>query len=113
MKVHASTPSMVAGMHEAAIPHGTFAPSPLRGEGWDEGRVFAANQSPSPLRGEGRGEGPIVARIFTPARRALAFVRRLTHLFRTRVPSPPPSPPRGEGARGGRASGHPLCLLLV
>src|SRR6185312_1619450 len=93
MNAHLSIGLTGARRHEGANPHGTFAPSPPRGEGWDEGRI--------------------VARESTYARNAVAFVSGLFHLFRKRVPSPPPPPPRGEGASVRLALGIALCLLLI
>ncbi len=53
---------------------GTLAPSPVRGEGWGEGTLLRKS--------------------------ALAFFKQcIPHLYRQARPSPPPSPPRGEGAR--------------
>jgi flagellar P-ring protein FlgI len=56
--------------------------------------------APSPLRGEGWGEGDELAMIVTfTANRCSDFFHAKDSLFRKIVPSPQPSPRRGEGAK--------------
>jgi flagellar P-ring protein FlgI len=81
--------------HERATPHGPFAPSPRRGEGWDEGL-----RSPE-------------AATFPASLAFLSLVRNMTKPFRKIAPSPQPSPQRREGVSVRLAWGLAIGLLLI
>jgi len=61
MKVHAFMSFTGASKHEGTNPPGTFAPSPLQGEGWGEGAPISLTPgsalAPSPARRGGLGRG--------------------------------------------------------
>ena len=92
MNVHTSISFTVGPKHEGTNPPGTFAPSPLRGEGWGESAPISLSSA---------------YRILS------ASTRRLIGRFRKPAPSPQPSPQWGEGVGARLACALALCLLSI